>query len=339
MLVSGLQDVVEGYAGEIEAVRDFLLRAGRPVWLEATSGLRGDPRLQHLELRGGEAAISRAIREGQIQQVWRFGAVPTTRLWRDLDDVRTSTETISVSRSPWSGLGRGRHLHHPQWWLGLRSLAVAPSSGEAAHIEAQLLTESARDALRLDEVLRTEKCSEPSWFRFISEQIPSSARVYVGNSLPIREWDLAASRRSSALHHVEANRGVNGIDGQVSTALGLSRQQDELWIIVGDLTAMYNLAGPWLREQVQRLRIVVINNGGGRIFSRVFRSAPGGSVPFENRHAQSLAAWAELWDLESFVVRDPSAWPHLENLEQVLIEIHPEAKATTRFWSAWEPST
>ncbi|HRK09337.1 MAG TPA: 2-succinyl-5-enolpyruvyl-6-hydroxy-3-cyclohexene-1-carboxylic-acid synthase [Pseudobdellovibrionaceae bacterium] len=334
MLVSGLQE-----SAEIEAVAEFLCRAGRPVWLESTSGLRGDPRLKHLEIRSGEAALSRAIREGRVQHVWRLGAVPTTRIWRDLDDVRSPAECVSLSRTPWSGLGRGRHHAHPRWWTALSSLSVALPSGATAEAEAQWLKQSAQEASRLKELLRTHAVSEPAWFHFLSERIPAAARVYVGNSLPIREWDLAASRSPSALRRIEANRGVNGIDGQVSTALGLAHENDELWIVIGDLTALYNLAGPWLRERVRRLRIVVVNNGGGRIFSRVFRSAPGGSATFENRHAQSLAAWGELWDLECFVVRDHAAWPEVDDLDHVLIEIHPEAEATAQFWSAWEPST
>ncbi len=333
MLVSGLQ------AGESDSVAEFLLRAGRPVYLESTSGLRGDPRLQHLELRGGEAVVSRAIRDARIQQVWRFGSVPTTRLWRDLDDVRSPAETLSISHLSWSGLGRGRLIVQDQWWKALRDLPVSPPQGDAARLEAELRSASEREAARLQQLLLAPSGSEPAWFHFISEKIPSKARVYVGNSLPIREWDLAASRSPSALRRIEANRGVNGIDGQVSTALGLAHADDELWIIVGDLTALYNLAGPWLREKVRRLRLVVINNGGGRIFSRVFRSSPGGSAAFENRHAQSLAAWGELWDLESFVVRESSAWPDLNDIDQVFIEIHPDDEATAQFWSAWEPAT
>lgn len=333
MLVSGLQ------ARESEAVVDFLVRAGRPVWLESTSGLRGDPRLQHLELQGGEAVVSRAIREGRIQQVWRLGSVPTTRLWRDLDDVRSPADTLSISHLQWSGLGRGRLIVQDQWWKSLRELPASPPQGDAARLEAELRSASQREAARLQQLLHAQSLAEPAWFHFISEKIPSAARVYVGNSLPIREWDLAASRSPSTLRRIEANRGVNGIDGQVSTALGLASAEDELWIIVGDLTALYNLAGPWLREKVRRLRLVVINNGGGRIFSRVFRSSPGGSAAFENRHAQSLAAWGELWDLESFAVRERSAWPELNDLDHVFIEIHPDPEATSQFWSAWESAT
>ena len=333
VIVSGLQG-----SEEKEAVAQFLRRADRPVYLEATSGLRGDPRLKDVELCGGEVALGRSIREGHIEQVLRLGSVPTTRLWRDLDDVRTPTATLSISRCPWSGLGRGRHVHHPRWWAELSKLNLATKSSSAAQFEAQLVHESTREAQRLDQLLQQHALAEPAWFRWISEQIPRSARVYVGNSLPIREWDLAASRHPSCSHHVEANRGVNGIDGQVSTALGLSRRDDELWIVVGDLTALYNLAGPWLRDQVRRLRIVVINNGGGKIFSRVFRSAPGGAATFENRHQHSLAAWAGLWNLQSYVVHEPATWPTLNETDHALIEVYPSSEATSEFWSAWEAS-
>ena len=73
--------------------------------------------------------------------------------------------------------------------------------------------------------------------------------------------------RKKAADHLRAN----GIDGLVSSWLGVSAESDESWMIVGDLSALYDLGAPWILSQLKKAkrRIVVINNGGGKIFSQV----------------------------------------------------------------------
>ena len=80
--------------------------------------------------------------------------------------------------------------------------------------------------------------------------MPERARVFLGNSLPIREWDLAATAVPRGLS-VAASRGLNGIDGQLSTFLGYAERQAPNWALLGDLTALYDLeAAPWIISQL-----------------------------------------------------------------------------------------
>ena len=115
-----------------------------------------------------------------------------------------------------------------------------------------------------------ELVGEPRWFQFLSEAIPAGAAVLLGNSLPIREWNHAAAFEDRGLRCFSC-RGANGIDGALSTFFGLSDDDAESWAIVGDLTALYDLSAPWILNQLApgKRRIVVINNGGGRIFSKL----------------------------------------------------------------------
>ena len=96
--------------------------------------------------------------------------------------------------------------------------------------------------------------------------------VFLGNSLPIREWnDFAQWDRP--VPEVRANRGVNGIDGQLSTWLGWSADEVDSWAVVGDLTALYDVAAGFALKQItnQGRVLAVINNQGGRIFDRLPR--------------------------------------------------------------------
>jgi 2-succinyl-5-enolpyruvyl-6-hydroxy-3-cyclohexene-1-carboxylate synthase len=140
---------------------------------------------------------------------------------------------------------------------------------------------------------------------------------------------------------------VNGIDGQLSTAFGLAAgfadtlPTKELWILVGDLTALYDLAAPWalvnaeLAKTSTKIRIVVLNNSGGRIFKRVLAKAPGGSAPFENEHELDFKNWAAMWKLGYARVMGDSdlhANFSLKLQDRAVIELIPSIDQTARFW-------
>ena len=97
---------------------------------------------------------------------------------------------------------------------------------------------------------------------------PEETIVYVGNSMPIRDLDLHAPASPAAVR-VLANRGVNGIDGVLSSALGASAAGSaSVLAVLGDLSFHHDLNGlSALREGRARATIVVVNNDGGGIFS------------------------------------------------------------------------
>lgn len=328
---------------EIEAVAEFLRRERVPAYLEGPSGLRGDPRLVDLEILGGEAVLSEWLKSGDANCVLRIGGVPTARIWRDLDDPKLAARTISVSSLRFPGLSRGELLSGPID----AGLAVVSELGFDLGVSwrERWQRRDRQHAERLRHALDENPCSEPSILRQLSLLIGDNAAVYVGNSLPIREWDLAAARKPI---RVEANRGVNGIDGQISTALGMAhgRTNRDLWVIVGDLTALYDATGLWpvLQNSASwgRLRLVIINNGGGKIFSKVLAAAPGGAAPFENAHAVGFQNFAALWQLAYLQVNgDESRAGEVgeqllaaQNHERILLEIKPSALQTEQLWSA-----
>jgi 2-succinyl-5-enolpyruvyl-6-hydroxy-3-cyclohexene-1-carboxylate synthase len=310
---------------EREAVRHFAAQAGMPLYAEPLSGLREDAALEHLALRSGEAILRRA----EFDSVIRLGGVPTVRYWRDLDETLTGIPVLSLSSLPFGGLGRGDHL---QCDLG-RTL---PLARVAPRPDREILRADRILAGRLRELF-AEKRAEQSIFRALSEAIPEGSLVYLGNSLPIREWDLFATRSRTFAYG--ANRGANGIDGQISTFLGMAREGRENWCVVGDLTALYDLAAPWPLAQMPEsiaVRIVVINNGGGRIFGRVpsLRSVPDADRErlFENPHSIRFDRWAAMWGLD-----------HAERIRpqralgpRAVIELQPDPDATARFQERYD---
>lgn len=91
--------------------------------------------------------------------------------------------------------------------------------------------------------------------------------LFLGNSTAIRAFD-SWCYRPGPWPRIEANRGVSGIEGLLSTTLGLARASKEPWtLVLGDISLMHDLnAVLSLKASPQPLIIVLVNNGGGRIF-------------------------------------------------------------------------
>lgn len=108
-------------------------------------------------------------------------------------------------------------------------------------------------------------------FTELADLLPEGSGLVVGNSMPIRDLDtfFPATTKFVFLY---GNRGVNGIDGQISTALGISACEssivEPMVLVVGDLTFYHDLNGLLAAKKYGlNLTIVVINNDGGGIFS------------------------------------------------------------------------
>jgi len=289
------------------AVREFLLRLGAAVYLEASSGLREDL-----------AALPRAA---SGRRVLRIGGVPSCRFWRDLEDLEV--EVFSVATNGLPGLARDSQVVSGVDWGRLVTGAVPPSG--AATVDVTPL-------------LSRYPNSESAWFRQLSEVIPEGALVFLGNSLPVREWNLAASYADRGLR-CYANRGANGIDGSVSTFFGLALDESEAWLICGDLTTIYDLAAPWMLSQMGggNVRIVVINNGGGRIFDRLpamAAASEGVRQMVRNPHALRFEGWAAMWGMGYRCVERVGQLAGLP-AGPVVVEVLPELAESDAFWEEW----
>ena len=313
-------------AAERGPALDFLTALGTPVLAESLSGLRGHPRLEPLALHAGARALKNADGTPWMDGVLRLGGVPTLRLWRDLDDSLAHLPLLSVSTQPFSGATHGELVHAPL--ARLLPALILPPRPLSDRQELLLARDRAFDAA-IQQLLLSEPRSEPGLVARLSELLPIGARLFLGNSLPVREWDLAATWADRGFE-IAASRGLNGIDGQVSTFLGFSEEGRENWGLFGDLTAMYDMAAPWIWGQRPELdaHIVVMNNGGGKIFERMFSNPA-----FQNRHTLNFEPLARFWGL------DYARWgevPATAPSGRTLTEIVPDSDATGRFWAAYD---
>ena len=135
--------------------------------------------------------------------------------------------------------------------------------------------------------------SEMYAVRRVLEALPPHAVLHLANSSVVR---LAELCRLPEGVEVQCNRGVNGIEGSVSAAVGYAAVSDRMnFLLVGDLSFFYDMNALWNGHIRSNLRIVVLNNGGGAIF----HALPGLDMAGDTRHfvtashGASAAGWAE----------------------------------------------
>lgn len=110
----------------------------------------------------------------------------------------------------------------------------------------------------------------------LAELLPAGSTLYVGNSMPIRDMDTFFWG-NDRLIRVFGNRGANGIDGLISSALGasaVSTKDEHTVLVIGDLSFFHDLNGLLAaRLHALNITIVLVNNDGGGIFSFLPQSA------------------------------------------------------------------
>ena len=135
--------------------------------------------------------------------------------------------------------------------------------------------------------------SEMSAIGKVIRQLPVPCSLHLANSSTVRYAQLFDVPSEV---EILSNRGTNGIEGSLSTAIGYATASDKLnFIIIGDLSFFYDMNALWNSNYGANVRILLLNNEGGEIFH-----ALPGLVLHENArrfvtatHKSSAHAWAE----------------------------------------------
>jgi len=309
----------------------FLKALDCPVYFESTSNLRECTQLNHLKIYSADNIWkNRKTSSFNFDSVLKIGGTPTHRLWRDLDEKYKDIKVFSLNEHIFSGLPRAEHITTNLsvfFDLSIKEKLkkITNKNVNKFYINDKKTFENQK------ELIKKFPNSEQAFFYYLSAKIKNKSRVFISNSMPIRYWDLCATYKQKNLY-IEASRGLNGIDGQISTFLGFACEfSAQNWGIFGDLTTLYDFAGLWMIKQRPKLRInlVVINNSGGKIFRKML---PGWEGEFcQNNHNLNFKNFAQMWDLKYVKIVSPNQLKRLKCHNNLLIEIIPDLEQTDNF--------
>jgi len=196
----------------------------------------------------------------------------------------------------------------------------------------QWKNKEAQDNQLRDEYVSNIEFSDLKVFGRIGQNIPDNTVIHLGNSSPVR-YMLIHNRVKNAMYF--GNRGTAGIDGCLSTAVGFASESDKLnTIILGDLSFFYDSNAQWNKYIGTNLRIIVIHNGGGNIFSLI--KGPGESPAFQehffagNTHKAEVLAKA--FGLDYFSAKNESELA--QSLEEFYSPIQQQAALLEVFTDA-----
>lgn len=283
-----------------------------PVLCDPLSNLRAElPDNCHLLCIDHYDAIlkSETFKEKAIPTtVIRFGAQPVSKpLSLFLKKVKPAV-VIAVDEAPGFRDSLGIVTHHIQ---------VSPTSVFQLTVNrprtayTELWARANRIASEVTEHYEGVPGDEGIIAKLLLEHLPDCVDFISGSSMPIREVDTFFRKTRKDIFHF-ANRGTNGIDGVVSTALGIqTARKRPTWLLIGDLSFLHDVNGLIVsRFHEMDLSIVIINNDGGGIFSYLPQSTvpehfeelfgtPTG-LTFEHIAAMYEAQYASVTTAESF---------------------------------------
>lgn len=111
------------------------------------------------------------------------------------------------------------------------------------------------------------EANEGQLIRWIREYLPTKSGLFIGNSMPIRDVDTFFNKTNKSIKLL-ANRGANGIDGVISSALGSGTVIQPMYLVIGDLSFYHDMNGLAMAQKYGlNLTIILVNNSGGGIFS------------------------------------------------------------------------
>ena len=278
-LEPGPRTVVVAGADSESPARVLAEQADWPLLAEPASGARTGTH----PLRSHRLLLGHAPLVDQVQRVVVFGRPTLSRPVTRLLSSPAVEVVVCADRMPWPDPGHRAAAVHP----AVRSAPADPgwralwSRLDAAVSESvDAVLDEARAALAPGTLLAHDVA------RAVAAALPDRGLLVVGSSHPVRDLDLVApSPAVGGRRLVLANRGLSGIDGTLSTAVGaaLARPSSRALAYVGDLTFLHDLNGLLLGPAEPRpdLTVVVADDDGGSIFSVLEQGAPEHAAAFE----------------------------------------------------------
>ena len=204
-------------------------------------------------------------RELKPDCVIQFGQIVVSKRVQQMIASWTDVEYIEVNPTMDSMNPTGKTTMHVQASIDVFTHLYGKNNRSDTYLNIwQRLEQEGKKQLSL--AIDEPHCFEGRTIRELQEYIPEDGQIFVANSMTIRDFDYFwFSGESKAV--LFGNRGVNGIDGTISTALGLAVNGRPTYLVTGDLSLFHDLNGLAVAKTHNlNLTIILHNNDGGGIF-------------------------------------------------------------------------
>jgi 2-succinyl-5-enolpyruvyl-6-hydroxy-3-cyclohexene-1-carboxylate synthase len=262
VLIAGRHELQDGLG---HAAAQFCVAAGWPLLGDPLSGARrGSAAIGHYDalLRDQTFRV-----DNKPDVVIRVGDLPTSKPLRGwLADmplsIQVSIDPQGAFQDPDSVVSHSLALEPVD---ALQALTASASAAETGWLESW----QSADRLAAQAIIGTlaDGLSEPAVAAELGVLLPEDATLFVASSMPVRDIESFWPVRPDP-PRVLCNRGANGIDGIVSSALGAAAHSDEpVVLLIGDVALAHDIGGLLACSRCEvSLTIVLINNSGGGIF-------------------------------------------------------------------------
>ena len=271
VIICGPEAYSDGFAAAVSALARQL---DAPILADPLSGLRFGDHYSDLIISRYDSFLRRKAFAADHPPDWvlRFGAMPVSRALASFLESSRQSRHILVD-----GNSRRRDpLHLTETTVAGDPARFCQQLGQAlpALDNAQWLDAFRQEERRAEQLATRHGSSEAGIIQHCMEQLPDGSRLFSSNSMPIRDLDSFSGAGEKRLR-LMANRGVSGIDGNLSTLLGIAAASGGAPGItlglIGDLAFFHDMNGLLMARGVDAI-IVLMNNNGGTIFHHLPQS-------------------------------------------------------------------
>jgi 2-succinyl-5-enolpyruvyl-6-hydroxy-3-cyclohexene-1-carboxylate synthase len=260
-------------------------RLGWPILADPASGLRRDPR--------AVTAFDSLLRHAPFadartpELVVRIGRPPASKVL---------TQWVLTAGAPVVQVGGPGVVdpdHNVVAWCTLADLTPLAGCADPAWLDGWTSANARAEAAFSRLATADQPLTEPGVARTVARELPDGAALVAAASMPMRDLEWFGGPMGQVL----INRGANGIDGVMATALGVALTGRPVVVLIGDVAFLHDSNALLAAAQAQAdLRVIVVDNAGGGIFSFLPQATALAAERFEllfgTPHAADLCALA-----------------------------------------------
>lgn len=251
---------------EADMIRSFGEALQAPILADPLSNVRGCG-TSKVVISTYDALLARQSLWYELKPdcVIQFGQIVVSKRVQQMIASWTDVEYIEVNPTMDSMNPTGKTTMHMQASIDVFTNLYDVKNDSPAYLGKWQHLETAGKQ-KLGTAIEEPSCFEGRTIRELQQHISDNAQVLIANSMSIRDFDYFwFSGESKAVLY--GNRGVNGIDGTISTALGLAVNGRPTYLVTGDLSLFHDLNGLAVAKTHNlNLTIILHNNDGGGIF-------------------------------------------------------------------------